>query len=559
MLRRRCHLIAHGVLIAALLGGLATRTTLRADDLPSVTDSAPIETTVTPPPADAVRRLKLDPVYTKHVAIGGFSIVASAGVPDVGLREAAWLIQQMIGHRPDILATLNANGVRFVIMNHDQWTTAVPEHSDLTPKDYWDRRARGLGATPVRPAVSCGVENLLRYPGDPYAAENILIHEFGHAIHEMGLKTLDVTFDARLKATYQAAIDAGLWKEKYASGNKQEYWAEGVQSWFDTNREHDHDHNHVNTRVEIREYDPGLAALLEEVFGDGGWRYTRPETRRHLPHLADWNPERQPTFAWPDHLAKTATSRFPPRNSSGAAAAAAKPSRTAQPLKPWPEKLAILTFDDGVVSHATVVAPLLKEYGFGGTFFVCEFPPDFDDKTKYMTWEQIKELHDLGFEVASHTRTHKHVDKMRGTEFVEELRYIENQCVSLGMPRPINFAYPAYVHTPAAIATLKEQGYRFARIGGGKLYDPETDDPYLIPSFSTTGDQPDAVLKALGQAERGKVVVLTVHGVPDTAHPWVNTPPELFRIYLEHLKKHNFTVIALRDLEQYLPSKSADE
>ncbi|MEP7365288.1 MAG: polysaccharide deacetylase family protein [Acidobacteriota bacterium] len=46
-------------------------------------------------------------------------------------------------------------------------------------------------------------------------------------------------------------------------------------------------------------------------------------------------------------------------------------------VQPVPDKLVVLTFDDGVVSHATFVAPLLKQYGFGGTFFVCEFPPDF--------------------------------------------------------------------------------------------------------------------------------------------------------------------------------------
>ena len=50
----------------------------------------------------------------------------------------------------------------------------------------------------------------------------------------------------------------------------------------------------------------------------------------------------------------------------------------AKRLKPVPDHLVVLTFDDAVSSHATFVAPLLKKYGFGGTFFICEFPPDFD-------------------------------------------------------------------------------------------------------------------------------------------------------------------------------------
>jgi len=59
-----------------------------------------------------------------------------------------------------------------------------------------------------------------------------------------------------------------------------------------------------------------------------------------------------------------------------------RPKRTAARV---PDKVVALTFDDASASHATFVAPLLKKFGFGATFFVCEFPPDFEDKSKYMT------------------------------------------------------------------------------------------------------------------------------------------------------------------------------
>jgi len=39
-------------------------------------------------------------------------------------------------------------------------------------------------------------------------------------------------------------------------------------------------------------------------------------------------------------------------------------------LKPIPEKLVVLTFDDGCASGATVVAPILKSLGFSATFYV---------------------------------------------------------------------------------------------------------------------------------------------------------------------------------------------
>jgi cyclophilin family peptidyl-prolyl cis-trans isomerase len=190
--------------------------------------------------------------------------------------------------------------VRLAVMAWNEFTTDIPEHADLKSKVFWDRRARGLGATRARPAVSCAEENLLCYPGDPYSTENILIHEFAHTIHQMGLRQLDPTFDERLKAAFEKATERGLWQGTYAGSNRAEYWAEGVQDWFDNNRENDSLHNHVNTRAELKEYDPELAALCAEVLGDRPWRYTKPAERDAAgrAHLAGFDSEQAPRFVW---------------------------------------------------------------------------------------------------------------------------------------------------------------------------------------------------------------------------------------------------------------------
>ena len=244
----------------------------------------------------------LSPFYQQWIDVEGLPVVASSKVNPYAVKEATWLIRQMIGHRPDVLQAMAQNKVRFSVMAYNEMTTQIPEHSDLRPKFHWDLRARGLGATRSRPSVSCGEENLLQYPGDPYATENILIHELSHAVHEMGLNIVDWTFDSRLASIFDAAKRKGLWQGTYASSNKREYWAEGVQSWFDANRENDNEHNYVNTRSELEEYDPELALLIGEVFGDRDWRYTPPATRTNLPHLQGFNPEHSPTFEWPPEL-----------------------------------------------------------------------------------------------------------------------------------------------------------------------------------------------------------------------------------------------------------------
>ena len=264
----------------------------------------PVERRVGPPPSALVQSLKLTPFYRKHVDVDGFPVLASAKASDFALLEAAYLIDRLLAHRPEIREALIASKTRFAVMAADELTTDIPEHSDLRPKQYWDRRARGLGATDARPAVSCGEENLLCLPGDPYAAENILIHEFAHALHQMGLDKLSDDFDRRLRRAYDLAMQEGLWQGKYAAKNHHEYWAEGAQSWFDTNRPPDHDHNHVDTRVELKQYDPRLAALAAEVFGDTAWRYVQPSARQPAErvHLIDFDPARCGSFSWPKEL-----------------------------------------------------------------------------------------------------------------------------------------------------------------------------------------------------------------------------------------------------------------
>jgi hypothetical protein len=242
--------------------------------------------------------------YTKYVSASGFPVLASERVSNYALLEAAWLINNMLEPRPDVQHALTASGCRFAVMAAEELTTDIPEHSDLTPKQYWNRRARGLGATPQRPAVSCGEENLLCYRGDPYKEENILVHEFAHALHLMGLKRIEPDFDSRLKKIYDRAMAEGLWKGKYAATNKEEYWAEGVQSFFDTNRPPDHDHNHVRTRAALKEYDPRLAELISEIFRESPWRYSRPEDRKQPGHLTGYDPKKGKAFAWPKELIK---------------------------------------------------------------------------------------------------------------------------------------------------------------------------------------------------------------------------------------------------------------
>jgi uncharacterized protein (DUF885 family) len=277
--------------------------------------------------------------YTQRIEAHGYPIVASAKVNPYALKEAAYLIDLMLAQRPDVRAAMIKSGSRMCLMAHDEYSSDLPEfahfarepHRDfphISGRDYWDARCRGTGSSETDPFCTSAEENLLGFPGDPYAAECILIHEFAHCIHLRGMVNVDPTFDARLKAAYDAAMKAGLWKAAYASTNYHEYFAEGVQSWFDNNRFNDNEHNHVHLRAQLLEYDPGLAALCHEVFGDTEIKYTKPATRL-TGHLAGYDPATAPTFAWPERLKQVKVeinAKVKARNEAARAASDSTPS-----------------------------------------------------------------------------------------------------------------------------------------------------------------------------------------------------------------------------------------
>lgn len=229
---------------------------------------------------------------------GPLPIVSSTNTTDFALLETRYLVDKMLSGRPDILNALAERRAKIAVMAFNEYTTDLPEQRGMQPKVYWDSRARGMGGR----TCSCAEENMLCYPNDPYATENIFIHEFAHVIHGQAMHRLDTTFNDRLRAAYTNAMAQGLWKGTYAATNPGEYWAEMVQNWFDNNRANDALHNHVHTRKQLLEYDPAAAALCREVFGDIPWRYQKPMERSAAErvHLAGFDARKAPRFRWRD-------------------------------------------------------------------------------------------------------------------------------------------------------------------------------------------------------------------------------------------------------------------
>ena len=231
---------------------------------------------------------------------------------------------------------------------------------------------------------------------------------------------------------------------------------------------------------------------------------------------------------------------------------------------PIPDKLVVLTFDDSVKSHFTIVRPILRRYGFKATFFITEGFDFLSNKQDYMTWDEIAQLHRDGFEIGNHTKDHLGVKQETLDQLATQLEGIERKCLQHKIPKPISFAWPGNAIHRDALDILQDHGIQFARRGGqpehpyrsgrGFAYEPGLDHPLLIPS---AGDaRPDwelnDLIRAVSQARRGNIAVLQFHGVPDRAHPWVSSSQERFAAFMKYLVLHKYQVIAMRDLIQYI-------
>lgn len=127
-----------------------------------------------------------------------------------------------------------------------------------------------------------------------------------------------------------------------------------------------------------------------------------------------------------------------------------------------PNKSIVLTFDDGWRSQYEDAVPVLKQFGFTGSFFIIT---SYETYPAYMTWDMIKDLDKSGFEIGSHTVHHVNLAKIdlvkANTEVVDSKKTLEQE---LGHPIT-TFVYPEYGTNVAVQKLLKDAGYLGARAG----------------------------------------------------------------------------------------------
>lgn len=231
--------------------------------------------------------LGIDPFYTQYVDAGGIPIVASGRVADQALVDARRMVEDMLAYRPDLAAVLARRGYQVAILGEDEAITDLPENAhwtkperddprltrcerkhyearigSLSDRDYWNARVRGIGGVYTVGAE----EDVLGKPTSRYYGETILVHEFAHNVLD-AIRVADPALYTEVEAAYAQALEEGLWLNEYASTTVQEYWAEGTQFWFNSNRLAVFDGRRILNHDDLAAYDPRLAAVLVQAYG----------------------------------------------------------------------------------------------------------------------------------------------------------------------------------------------------------------------------------------------------------------------------------------------------
>lgn len=118
--------------------------------------------------------------------------------------------------------------------------------------------------------------------------------------------------------------------------------------------------------------------------------------------------------------------------------------------KPFPEKVFVMTFDDGYQNNYTRAFPAMKEFGFKGTIFLisayCEKFWSGDgsslDARPMLSWSEIKEMHEYGIEFGAHTSTHPDLTRIPFEQAEGEIRESKAAIQDRLGAEVTTFAYP---------------------------------------------------------------------------------------------------------------------
>jgi peptidoglycan/xylan/chitin deacetylase (PgdA/CDA1 family) len=116
----------------------------------------------------------------------------------------------------------------------------------------------------------------------------------------------------------------------------------------------------------------------------------------------------------------------------------------------------VITFDDGCETDLIVAASILSEFKFNATFYVVG---GFVGQKGYLSINQLRELSDLGFEIGSHSMTHRYLTDLNKTHLHFEVSHSKDRLEQYIGKKVDHFSCPGGRWNPQVANIVKESGY----------------------------------------------------------------------------------------------------
>jgi alpha-glucosidase len=213
--------------------------------------------------------------YKKFKVAEGLIIKGSGSIEDASLITAASTINKMLSKRPDIRMRMISNGASVAVIAKNESYCDIPEATNLRKKQTFDGRnfceICGGGGVVGRPITTVCEDNLLKTKKDPYfGQEDILTHEFAHAIHLLGMNQLDKD---KITIFYSEAKAKGIFEKNslhqstYMMVNEQEFFACLSAAWFGVhNRNSPNVSQELVNRDSIKEKLPDMYEFMKTIY-----------------------------------------------------------------------------------------------------------------------------------------------------------------------------------------------------------------------------------------------------------------------------------------------------
>ncbi len=129
-----------------------------------------------------------------------------------------------------------------------------------------------------------------------------------------------------------------------------------------------------------------------------------------------------------------------------------------------------ITFDDGYESVYQNAFPVLKRYGFSAIIFLITgytgkenlWEAGFGRKFKHLSWEQIQEMKESGFQFGSHTVNHSDLTRLNQKSLEYELKKSKEIIEDKLNQEVRSLSYPFGRHNQLVRTEAKNAGYKAA-------------------------------------------------------------------------------------------------